>query len=156
MNKITKRSSGSRRVQFHPDSDDIRVEQAHGNEQNINTIMKKYRITGVLPDPVLPGVYGDFSGAEDFHTAQDKLIKAKNMFMALPSDLRTTFKNDPGLFLNFVNDPANRAEAQEMGLIPSDDPPKPAIGDKKPKPAPKATDKPEGAKVRPADEAPSK
>lgn len=137
MNKISQRpKNNSRRVQFHPDDKEIHTEQAHANASDINTIMRKYRKTGLLPEPVLAGVYGDFSMAVDFHTAQNRIIDANNMFNALPSDIRTTFKNDPGLFFQFVNDDTNRAECQSMGLIPPDDPKTPAPKAPEPLPAP--------------------
>ncbi len=154
MNKISLRpKNNTRRVQFHPDQTEIRTEQAHANASDINTIMRKYHKTGLLPEPVLPGVYGDFSTAVDFHTAQDKIIDANNLFNALPSDIRTTFKNDPGLFYQFVNDDENRAECQAMGLVAPDDPKIPAL---KPADPPPATDKEEGGNASEASEPPKK
>lgn len=114
---ITKRADGSRRVSLHLPTDS-HVEQTHVGSTNINAIMRKYRRTGELPQPRNGGqLYGDFAMAEDFHTAQNRLVEAEEQFMALPSDLRGHFRNDPGLFFEYVNNPDNLEECQNLGLI---------------------------------------
>jgi hypothetical protein len=37
--------------------------------------------------------------------------------MALPADIRFRFLNDPGRFVDFCSDPANRDEMSKMGLL---------------------------------------
>lgn len=120
---ISKREeSGSRRVRTVMDSES-KTEQHHANEVDINSIMRKYRKTGVLPEPSARGIYGDFAFAEDFHTTQNRVVAANELFNNLPSDIRTQFDNDAGAFLGFVNDPENADEAREMGLLPPIPPP---------------------------------
>ena len=41
---------------------------------------------------------------------------ANSMFQDLPSSIRNQFQNDPGQFLDFVQDPENLEEMREMGL----------------------------------------
>ena len=43
---------------------------------------------------------------------------AQDMFESLPADIRTKFGNDPGRFLDFVEDPQNEEELIELGLKP--------------------------------------
>lgn len=124
-----RKSNGSRRVQLHMDTES-RVEQHHVGETNINAIMAKYHKTGQLPDPVLHAVYGDFSNAEDFHTAHDKILGALEMFQQLPADIRTFFENDPAQLLGFVGDPDNLEEARKMGLVPLAPPEAPEVPEK--------------------------
>jgi hypothetical protein len=38
------------------------------------------------------------------------------MFMSLPAKIRSRFQNDPGAFLDFVQNPENRDEMIELGL----------------------------------------
>lgn len=128
MQTIIKReTNGSRRVSFTSDEASL-TEQTHANAANINSIMKKFNRTGVLPNPVSEGVYGDFSTATDYHDAQNRILQAESQFMDLPSHVRTRFDNDPGKLFEFVNDPDNAEEGREMGLLPPlprKDPPEP-------------------------------
>ncbi len=110
----SRKTNGSRRVRFQGDTD-TRVEQAHAGELDINAIVRKYQKTGVLPTNAL-GKYGDFSGVEDFHASQDRILSAHSEFLELPPDLRFRFNNDPGELMEFMNDPSNLEEARELGL----------------------------------------
>jgi len=114
---IKKRKNGSRRVCFVTDPDSV-VEKHHKNEVDINSIMKKYRITGFLESNASEGQYGDFTDATDFHTMKNRIIEAESDFARLPAHLRTRFNNDPGQLLSFLDDPQNLSEAQELGLCP--------------------------------------
>ncbi len=112
----TKRSNGTRRIRIKLD-EKSKVEQSHKKEVNINTLVKKYQKTGLLPHRLVKPTYGDFIGVTDYHEAQNRLIQAEKEFMMLPSEIRNRFKNDPGLLLAFVNAPENAEEAAKMGLI---------------------------------------
>ncbi len=118
------RKNGTLRVQLQLDSES-RVEQSHEGSTDINAIIRKAQKTGELPAPVGEGLYGDFSTAVDFHECQNRLIAADGMFMALPAELRKVFGNDAGSLLEFVNNPENLEEAQEMGLLPRKEKPAP-------------------------------
>ena len=54
------------------------------------------------------------------------VTRAQQMFEELPSKIRNKFKNDPSAFLDFVADPLNRPEMDEMGLTEAKVPPEPA------------------------------
>lgn len=107
------------------------TKQMHRDECNINTIIKKYKTTGVITNVNnLEAKYGDVTGL-DFQTAMDLVAEAQTMFQELPSAVRNKFKNDPGLFLDFMDNPANQEEMVSMGLATRreveqapDDPPK--------------------------------
>jgi len=103
------------------------VEQQHANDQNINTIMRKMRTQGILPSLKEGGQYGNFTNAQDFQIAQNKIIEAKNDFNRLPAELRKQFDNEPYNLLIYLEDPENREEAIQNGLLPPDpikEPPK--------------------------------
>lgn len=94
-----------------------KTEQAHKADVNINTIMAKARRGQMVPQ-TQGGLYGDFTGMPDFHEAQNRIQDAYNDFMRLPATMRKKFNNDPGYLLDFLNNPENESEAQQMGLIP--------------------------------------
>lgn len=58
---------------FDPDED--RTQQQFAEEADINTIVKRFGLTGELPSPVSVPMTGDFTGATDFHTAMNLLCK---------------------------------------------------------------------------------
>jgi len=105
-----------KRVQLDT-GDKTPVEQQHREQVNINTIMRKMHAQGVLPPFQTGATYGDFSNADDYQSCQNRIIKAKDDFMALPSELRTKFNNDPGQLITFLENPANLEACREMGLI---------------------------------------
>jgi hypothetical protein len=37
--------------------------------------------------------------------------------MALPADIRTQFDNNPANLIGFLNNPANKTEAEKLGLL---------------------------------------
>jgi len=106
------------------------TQQQYRDETDINFIVKQYGVTGQLPVAVRMPVYGDFSQVIDYHTAQNALRAAEESFMAMPSDVRARFNNDPQLFVEFCSDDANAAEAAALGLV--DGPPPDLSGTPKP------------------------
>lgn len=85
---------------------------------DVNNIMAKYRKTGVFPE-VRPGqpVYADFSTTADYHTSLNQVIEAQEAFDLLPAHIRERMGNDPGALIDFVNDPANQEEGEQLGLF---------------------------------------
>ena len=106
---------------------DPSLAQQHAAEEcDINTIVRRFGLTGQLPENVRMPQYGDFSDATDYHTALNAVIAANESFMQLPADVRTRFNNDPGAFVDFCSDENNRAEAVKLGLVPAPLAPNPA------------------------------
>lgn len=92
--------------------------QQHFKEEcDINTILQKFSITGILPEAPISPRYGDFSGISDYHTALNRVIAAQEEFEGLPAQIRARFDNDPAKLIEFLNDEANRPEAEELGLV---------------------------------------
>lgn len=90
-------------------------------------------------------MYGDFSKVGSYHENMTKLTKATEAFESMPSDLRTYFNNDPGALLDFIADPENREEAEELGLVPKPKK-KSTVPDPKPSTVPAGTTTPEPPK----------
>lgn len=84
---------------------------------DINTIVRRFGITGEMPTGVRLPTYGDFTGVSDYQTALTIINESLEAFMAFPADFRARFENDPQQFLEFVENDANRAEAEKLGLV---------------------------------------
>lgn len=93
------------------------AQQHERDECDINTIVRRFGLTGELPNGVRAPSYGDFTEATDYHTAMNAVIAANNSFMQLPADVRARFNNDAGAFVDFCSDDKNRDEAKKLGLI---------------------------------------
>lgn len=94
------------------------AQQHFKDECDVNNILRKYESTGLVTH-VANGTpsYGDFSSVLEFQQAQNILIEAQERFDALPASLRKRFDNDPAVMLSFIEDPNNREEAEELGLV---------------------------------------
>ncbi len=109
------------------------TEQNHKDTCDVNKIMARYKKTNTIDHLNKYGpMYGDIPSI-DLLTAMETTKKANEMFDALPSAVRNKFENQPGLFLDFVQNPENESEMQELGL--SNGEAKPVI-EPKPEPVP--------------------
>lgn len=97
-------------------SGDGMTQQSFKEECDINTIVRRFGLTGHVPQGVRAPTYGMFDGVNDFHTAANAIAKARESFDAMPADVRRRFENDPGRFVEFCSDPKNLAEMRKMGL----------------------------------------
>lgn len=93
------------------------AQQHFKDECDINTILERFNITGLLPQSPLSPRYGDFSGIGDYHTALNRVIAAQDEFEALPAQIRARFDNDPAKLIEFLQNENNRSEAEELGLV---------------------------------------
>lgn len=96
--------------------DASRTIQSDAIDADINVIVERYGVTGMLPNNVRIPEYADYEDVFDFRTAQQALIDGENAFMALPAKIRAQFENSPQQFLEFCADPANLDEMRSMGL----------------------------------------
>ncbi|UOF76684.1 scaffold protein [Microviridae sp.] len=108
--------------------DESRAVQSAEEEANINTIVRRFGISGKLPDQVAMPKSGDFSGVPDFHTAMNLVRQAQEEFVRIPADVRARFRNDPQEFMNFFENPDNYTEALKLGLVNARPPSAPADG----------------------------
>jgi len=90
--------------------------QEFREECDINTILRRFGITGQLPENVRMPTYGDFVGVRDFQTAMNAVASARESFDAMPAHVRSRFGNDPGAFVDFCSDVNNLEEARRLGL----------------------------------------
>lgn len=97
--------------------DEPRTKQSFKEECDINTIVERFGLTGELPQNVRAPEYRDFTSAVDYHTALNAIAQANEAFDQMPANVRARFHNDPGEFVDFVNDNNNREEAKKLGLL---------------------------------------
>lgn len=94
------------------------TDPSHKDECDINEIVRRFGITGELPQAVAIPLSGDFTDVvTDFHSAMNMVRSAEEGFMALPADIRQRFGNDPGQLISFLEDDKNREEAEKLGIV---------------------------------------
>lgn len=113
------------------------TKQSFRQECDINQIMARYKASGILDHiNAHQGRYEDLPSEIDYHSDLLAVMAAQDAFASLPAAMRARFENDPAKFVGFVQDPANQAEINKMGLGPVNISAAPAA------PAPKEEDPP--------------
>lgn len=91
--------------------------QSAKDDCDLNLIVDRMIKTGEQLPAASIQDYGDFTGAEDYHTLMNKLIDAQDAFSTLDAPIRERFNNDPGQLFQFLNNENNRQEAINLGLL---------------------------------------
>lgn len=101
--------------------------QSQAEEADINTIVRRFGVTGMLPQVSLPPLEGDFSDSVfDYQSAMNLIVAADRSFMGLSADVRSRFGNDAAKFVDFCSNPDNLDEMRKLGLaVPK--PPDPVV-----------------------------
>lgn len=100
--------------------------QADKEQSDINYIVKQFGLTQSLPYGMAVPEYADYSDIpNDYHAAMNFIRDSDDGFMQLDASVRSRFDNDPGAFLDFINDPANQDEAIKLGVAFDTRPPEP-------------------------------
>lgn len=97
-------------------NDETRTQQQFAEEVDINTIVKRFGLTGQLPQNLHVPMTGDFTEVHDYQTSLNMLMEADNAFMQMPADIREQFGNDAGRFVDFASDPKNIDQCRKWGL----------------------------------------
>lgn len=100
-----------------PEKEDL-TKQEFKEETDINVLLRRFAITGKLPENVRMPVYGDFEQIDDFHTAANAIATAREAFDQMPAEIRDRFGHDPQKFVDFCLDERNLGEARALGLVP--------------------------------------
>ena len=90
--------------------------QDSAEEADINTIVRNFGVTGVLPQGIRVPSYGDFDTVSDFQSAIEAVRLAEDSFSKMPAEVRSRFENNPALFVDFCSDPSNLDEMRKLGL----------------------------------------
>lgn len=98
-------------------NEDSLTNQADAQDCDINIIVKKYGITGQIPQITgLEPLYGDFTEIGDYHEMVQRIRQANDAFMTIPAEIREQFDNDPGRFVSFASDEKNIEKLREWKL----------------------------------------
>ncbi len=93
---------------------DGRTKNAFKDETDINKILKRAEKVGTISHlNQYRGQYADFSNF-DFFEATLMLTKGREIFDALPAEIRSEFSQSQAAFFNYVNDPANVERLDEL------------------------------------------
>ncbi len=96
----------------------IMTDQSFGHSSNINTIVKRYQQTGLLPQTSKQPQYLDISEVPSFEEAHATVKKSMELFNQLPSNIRKLIDNDPTKLESFISDPNNKNLLISEGLLP--------------------------------------
>lgn len=107
----------SRETKLNCDPDGCVTQQQFKEESDINTIVKRFGLTGTVPLNYKPPLSGDFTEVSDFHTAMNAVRAADEAFMQMPAALRKKFNHDPQELMAFLDKDSNREEAMKLGLV---------------------------------------
>jgi len=92
---------------------DGKTKQCFKDECDIKKIMSRADKAGTISHlEKYQGVYADFSDF-DFHKQTRMLTRGREIFDALPAELRQEFAQSPAAFFEYVNDPANIDELRK-------------------------------------------
>ncbi len=105
------------------DGEEIRVEQSHKDEVNINNIVKRHGMDLIQKVAAMQQFRFDDVVGSDFQESMNMILKAQESFGDMPSEIRKKFDNDPVKFMDFAYNPDNHSEMQSMGLAEPDSPP---------------------------------
>lgn len=97
------------------------TDQSQYKDTDINNIVRKYQVTGLLDSPgAVPFEtlqYGDATLLPDYQTALDLVNSVESEFSSLPSEVREKFGHDPMQLLEALQDPTKQQMLQDIGLI---------------------------------------
>lgn len=108
------------------------ADQSFREECDINTIVKRFGITGNVGAPIMPPALEEFGEIFDFQSAMNTLNAADRAFMSLDAEVRARFNNDPGRYVDFCSKVdrdgklVNLEEMRKLGLA-LEAPPAPVI-----------------------------
>lgn len=96
----------------------IRVEQYHKAEVDINNIIKRNagNLELIAKNSQLVGFNMDDIPTNDFQEMMNIMVKAKEAFASIPSKIRAHFDNDPAQYMDFVRNPENMQQLVDWGL----------------------------------------
>lgn len=102
--------------------------QSDKDDADINVLVRRFGVTGTMPQNVRAPLVGDFTGVTDFQTAMNAVNQANDSFLQMPAELRAKLGHDPARFVDWCADDKNREEMKKYGLLmPGDDPVVPPV-----------------------------
>lgn len=115
--KITERKNGTKRYQSVPKGPSL-TDQSDKNYLDINNIMKNYAKTGILPQfQEKVAHYIDATELPSYIEAHAQIKEAKELFNAIPANIRKLMDNNPKNLEPFLKNPENKELLYKYGLL---------------------------------------
>jgi len=108
-----------------PEDEEIRVEQSHKDEVNINNIVKRHGMDLIAKTAALQQFKYDDNPNNDFQETMNAILKAEKSFSSVPSEIRKQFDNDPAKFMDFIHNADNQQQLIDWGLAKAPETPQP-------------------------------
>ena len=97
--------------------EETKTEQSHKSEVDINNIVARHGTELIAKVASLQQfTYDDVTG-NDFQESMNAILKAKESFSLVPSQIRREFDNDPAKFMDFIHNPDNKDQLVTWGLM---------------------------------------
>lgn len=81
--------------------------QSQSEDADLNVLMKRFGVTGKMPESVRVPTYGDFTDVGDFRSSLDAIREAQANFDELPYDVKIKMNQSPQVFLDFCDSAVN-------------------------------------------------
>lgn len=104
-----------------------KTKQEFKQECNINHIVELYKKGAPLPLQITAGQFSDVSELGDYKTALDTVMEAERVFKTLPLVIKQAVNNTAAGFIDYVNDPSNKDQLVDWGLIAGPEVPEVAV-----------------------------
>jgi len=92
--------------------------QSEAAQTDINYIIDRARVTGAWSSRnKKEPIYIDCSTVGDFQSSLERVRTTEKAFNQLPAAVRDRFGNNPVKMVDFLLDPKNRPEAEQLGLL---------------------------------------
>lgn len=92
------------------------TKQSMKKDSDINYIVERFQKTGVVNHvSKMEAIFGDFE-TMNYQESLNNVMRANEMFLSIPSDIRKDFDNDPEKFIEFCLDEKNKEKLVEYGL----------------------------------------
>lgn len=99
--------------------------QSQAQEADINELVRRFGVTGQLPQVAMPPSIAEFTEVFDYRSALETMMRAQESFAALPAEIRSRFRNDAAEFVVFVDrelEAGRLEELRKMGLAVAEKP----------------------------------
>jgi len=104
-----------------------RTKQSFKEECDINTIVRRFGLTGKVPVGFKMPQTGDFTNVSDFQSAMNLIVEAEDSFLQVPAEIRARFDHNPQALMSFMENPANVEECRRLGLFLTPDVPRETV-----------------------------
>jgi len=98
-------------------SGDGKAKQSMKDECDVNLIVSRFAETGLISH-LAGGIpqFVDVSALGDYRSIIEQVRKVDEYFAGLPADVRSEFRNDASLFMDYLESGASVEDLQKLGL----------------------------------------